>query len=127
MRAASTNSQAAKISAWAPAWPQSEHSHGNNLGKRLKGKRKLKRPPKTWVALPFSILALGLGHIDAGKARRGLCLLILAPGVMLAGAIIVILALPCHLGLITSLFLMHGVLVLGIVDAVRIARQGRTL
>ena len=93
----------------------------------MKGYVQLNKPRKAWIALLLSILTPGLGHIYAGKARRGLFLLIFIQSVMLAAAIIIVLALPNVLGLITSLSLVIGVLVFCIVDAVRLSRQGKTL
>jgi signal peptidase I len=80
------------------------------------------RPRKMWLAALLSVLAPGLGHIYAGKARKGIFLYILQFA-FLTVVLAAILISPNIYSLAFALLISIGYIFFCVVDAIRTAKS----
>ena len=80
---------------------------------------------KPWVAMVFSLLATGLGHIYCGRIGRGLALFLasslFAP--LAVAASLLEPSTPLLVGLLASALAVVGLYLFAVVDAFRLARR----
>jgi signal peptidase I len=80
---------------------------------------------KPWVAVVFSLLATGLGHVYCGRIGRGLALflasLLFAP--LIIGASLLEPSTPLLVGLLASAVAVVGLYLFAVADAFRLARR----
>jgi signal peptidase I len=91
--------------------------------------QQLNKPRKPWIAGFLSLLNIGIGHIYAGKARRGIFLFFIPPIIFFVTLVTFLILAPNSTGLIFAaivmvLFIFYYIFC--IVDSVRIANRGRT-
>ncbi len=83
------------------------------------------RPRKKWIAVIFTILTTGVGHIYCGQVKKGL-ILILLPIAAEGAAFLLLKACPSFLLLIFFVGLGFVYLIYCIVDVIRVAQSCST-
>lgn len=84
----------------------------------------MNRPRKAWLAGLLTFITIGLGHIYAGKAKRGLFFYFALQMVCYAPVFAIFLFAPGRVGLASASALFLGVHVFSIYDAMVEAKKG---
>lgn len=83
------------------------------------------KPRKPWISVVLTLLAVGLGHIYTGAAKKGITLYFLGQGIILLIFLPLIYFIPSAIVLLLAGLCVILFVIYCIVDAIKIARQNR--
>lgn len=82
----------------------------------------MNKPRKVWVSGILTLLIVGLGHIYAGNAKKGIFLYFIPQSILAAICMGLLVKFPNKIGLVLTLLLLVGFYIFCIADAVRVSK-----
>ena len=82
----------------------------------------INKPRKPWISGIFTVIAIGLGHIYTGEAKRGIILFFIGQALLVISKPLLLLPVV-PINLIATILLILTFVVFCVVDAVRLSRK----